>query len=139
MSRFVFLLVLAIPIAELWLLIAVGGAIGGLSCVLLVIATAVIGGILARRQGFDVAQKMRRRMAAGEPVAAEMVDAFMLLFAGVLLLFPGLMTDVIGFLLLVPTVRVLIKDRVFQGRFAKSYQGSAVKGEKVIDIDITKS
>ena len=128
---------------ELWLLIEVGGAIGGLGCVLLVIATAVIGGMLARRQGFDVVQQMRQRMAAGEPVVAEMVDALVLFFAGVLLLFPGLMSDGLGFLLLIPVVRGYIKSGIVASYKRKKsseafYNHNQSRDEKVIDVDITK-
>lgn len=129
---------------ELWLLIEVGGAIGGLSCVLLVIATAVIGGLMVRKQGFDVVQKMHLRMSAGEPVVAEMVDAVALLFAGLLLLFPGLLTDGVGFLLLVPMLRKYVKDTIivssrWQGHEAEfSYHHTPSRDEKVIDVDTTK-
>ncbi len=124
-------------------MIEVGGAIGGLSCVLLVIATAIIGGMLARRQGLDTVQKMRQRMAAGEPIAAEMLDALLLFFAGALLLFPGLMSDGLGFLLLVPMFRGYIKRGIAASRWSKRpdtafYRHDRPRGEKVIDVDTTK-
>ena len=144
MLRFLFLLILAIPVMELWLLIEVGGTIGGFSCVLLVVATAVIGGILARKQGFDVVQQMRQRMAAGEPIVAETLDALILFFAGTLLLFPGLMSDGLGFLLLIAALRNFIKVRIMasyqRNKSDKAfYRYDRPEGEKVIDIDATKS
>ncbi|NQY82230.1 MAG: FxsA family protein [Alphaproteobacteria bacterium] len=156
MLRLFFFLILAVPVIEFWLLIEVGGAIGGLNCVLLVIATTAIGGFLARRQGFDVFRRIRSRLAIGEPIVAEMIDAFALLLAGVLLLFPGLLTDMLGFLLLIPQLRKYLhsgligsmqqmhrrRNMHFTYNYAEQtrtpYQTNSQE-EKVIDIDTTKS
>lgn len=157
MPRLIFFLIIAIPLIELWLLIEVGSEIGGLNCVLLVLATAMVGGFIARRQGFDLFRRIRARAAMGKPVVDETIDAFAVLFAGLMLLFPGLMTDVLGFLLLWPRFRKFLRGGLFNavyarrdrsnfphGRdqsedfFVKSPPSTGESTNKIIDIDTTK-
>lgn len=103
--RILFLLFVAIPILEIWLLIKVGSVIGALPTIALVLMTAVIGVMLLRRQGLQTLLRSRERMAAGEMPATEMLEAMVLAISGVLLLAPGFATDTLGFLGLVPPLR----------------------------------
>ena len=99
------LLFVAIPAGELYLMIQVGSEIGALSTVILVLATAMVGGALVRMQGFAMAWRVREAMERGETPAEAMLEGPLLLLAGVLLLLPGFVTDVVGFLLLIPPLR----------------------------------
>ena len=99
------LLFVAIPAGELYLMIQVGSEIGALSTVILVLATALVGGALVRMQGFAMAWRVREAMDRGETPAEAMLEGPLLLLAGVLLLLPGFVTDVVGFLLLIPSLR----------------------------------
>lgn len=136
--RFFLLLLLAVPVIELWLLVELGSVIGGLGCVLLVIATAIIGGIIARRQGFETLRRLQEKTALGEPVVAEVIGGVLLLFAGLMLLFPGLLTDILGFLLLIPAVRAGFSSRFDQGVAPIYPPLSSGRTTKNIDIDTTK-
>ncbi len=98
-------LFIAMPIAEIAVLISVGGEIGLGSTLLLVIATAVLGAWLVRNQGFQTMQKLRTEMEQGRLPAMELAEGFAILVAGVLLLTPGFITDIIGFLCLTPPLR----------------------------------
>lgn len=110
--RFIFLFLVVIPMAELWLLISVGREIGAWSTLGLVILTAMVGFSLLRQQGFSTLFRARQKMDAGELPATEMVEAIILTVCGVLLMTPGFITDVIGFIGLIPPVRALLVARV---------------------------
>ncbi|MBV1915229.1 MAG: FxsA family protein [Pseudomonadales bacterium] len=103
--RIPFLLFVAVPLLEMWLLIEVGGVIGGLPTVGLVVLTAFIGINLIRMQGMQTLQRFQSRAADGQLPAQEIVEGMMLAAAGALLLTPGFVTDSIGFALLVPGIR----------------------------------
>lgn len=96
---------IAIPLAEIALLIKVGGAIGVLATVGIVIATAVIGTSLLHRQGFGVLARAGESMNSGRLPVEPVIEGILLLIAGAFLLTPGLITDAIGFSLLVPFLR----------------------------------
>lgn len=97
--------VLLLPIVELTLLIQVGSEIGALSTIALTLLTAAIGISLVRSQGLGVMQRAQINMAEGKGAAPEMVEGAMLAFAGLCLLIPGFLTDVVGALLLLPPLR----------------------------------
>ncbi len=99
------LLFVGMPLFELYLLIKLGGEIGAIPTITLSVFTAVLGGLLVRTQGFVTAMKVRQAMDRGEVPAIQMLEALLLLVAGLLLLLPGFVTDVVGFLCLVPAVR----------------------------------
>ncbi|WP_198262494.1 FxsA family protein [sulfur-oxidizing endosymbiont of Gigantopelta aegis] len=99
---------IGVPLAEIYLLIEVGGAIGAIPTVLAVVFTAVLGVTLIRIQGFSTLQKAQTSMSQGVLPATEMLEGLMLLFAALCLLIPGFFTDGVGFLLLVPPLRALI-------------------------------
>lgn len=120
-------LLLAIPIAEIAVFIAVGGAIGIGWTLLLILVTAVLGTVLLRVQGFELLSRIRAETAAGRLPGRELMHGVMLLVAGVLLLTPGFVTDTIGFSLFVPFVRDAI-GRVFARRFTVSVAGRPVAG-----------
>ncbi len=101
-----FLLFLIVPIAEIYVLIEVGGIIGALPTVFLVVLTAVIGAALMRTQGLSTMAKVQGAVAQGELPAVALLEGALILVAGVLLLTPGFVTDTIGFLFLIPPLRV---------------------------------
>ena len=103
--QLLFLLFLIIPVAEIYLLITVGGVIGAFPTVFLVVFTAVLGAWLLRIQGFSTIARLRSTMDQGGIPAMEMVEGAVLLVSGALLLTPGFFTDAIGFLCLIPTFR----------------------------------
>jgi len=94
-----------IPATELYVLIEVGSEIGALTTIWLVILTALIGGWMVRHQGLAVMFRVREQLDRGEPPAIEMIEGVLLLMTGFMLLLPGFITDVLGFLLLIPPLR----------------------------------
>lgn len=105
--------VVSLPILELFVLIKLGGAIGVLPLLLLLVAMALVGGWLLRRQGLSAVARAMRQMADNEPPVQAVVDGIGLTLAGVLMVLPGLITDVLALLLLIPAVRRLVVGRLF--------------------------
>ena len=93
------------PIAEMYLLIEVGGYIGTVPTILLVMLTAVIGVALLRSQGLATLTRGVGRLQRGEVPAREMAEGILLAVAGALLITPGFCTDAVGFVLLFPPTR----------------------------------
>lgn len=101
-----FLILLAVPVIEIALFIEVGGLIGTWPTVGIVILTALAGSIMLRRQGLQALASAQQRIASGEAPGQLLADGAMIIFAGALLLTPGFFTDAVGFLLLVPGIRL---------------------------------
>ncbi|MES9993439.1 MAG: FxsA family protein [Candidatus Thiodiazotropha sp.] len=99
------LLFVGVPLVELYFLIQVGSQIGAFSTIFLTIFTALLGGWMVRAQGFATLTKVRATMDRGEVPAFEMLEGAVLLICGFLLLLPGFITDVVGFVFLVPPIR----------------------------------
>ena len=99
---------IGIPLIELYILIAVGGSIGAFSTIILCLLTAGIGLTLVRAQGLDLMRSIDGKVAADEPIGMDILHGLMLLVAGLVLMFPGFATDVLGGLLLLPPVRAAL-------------------------------
>lgn len=102
------LLLLTVPMIEIYVLIEVGRAIGSVSTVILVVLTAVAGAWLLRWQGLVTLARVRSALERGEIPALELVEGLLLLVTGALLLTPGFVTDVVGFAVLIPPLRRLV-------------------------------
>jgi UPF0716 protein FxsA len=99
------LLFIGVPLVELYFLIKVGSQIGAFTTIFLTIFTALLGGWMVRSQGFSTLTRVRGSMERGEVPAFEMMEGAVLLVCGFLLLLPGFITDVVGFVFLVPPIR----------------------------------
>jgi UPF0716 protein FxsA len=105
-------LFIGLPVLELALLFEVHGAVGFIPTVLLVFLTGIAGAGLVRRQGIALLFDIQREMGIGNLPAPQMIDGVMILLAGALLVTPGLITDTVGFALLIPQVRTQIRRRL---------------------------
>ena len=110
------LLFIVMPIAELYVIIQVGQAIGPLPTVAILLVDGFLGAALARSQGRAAWARFNQALSAGRVPARETFDGAMIIFGGALLLAPGFITDVIGFLLLLPPTRSMLRGAV--GRLA---------------------
>lgn len=104
-----FLCFTLIPVIELYLLINLGSVIGGFNTVLLVILTGFAGAWLARMEGINTMFKVRQNLEQGLMPAEELIDALIILIAGLVLITPGLITDAMGLMLLWPFTRNMFK------------------------------
>lgn len=129
----IFLLLLVVPLLEIYLLIKMGGVIGIGLTFLLVIATAILGAFCARAQGFATLRRVQNELAHGRLPALEVLEGMLLFMAGALLLTPGFVTDAFGFVLLVPILRRrLIRWVIQRNLFANvSAQANAAGGSGV--------
>ena len=103
-----------VTLLEIYVLATVGDAIGGLSTVLLVIITALIGSTLLKHQGWSTMAKAQNAAAKGQTPAFEMLEGVVILISGILLLTPGFITDAIGLLGLIPFSRAYFINRILQ-------------------------
>ncbi len=121
--QLLFLVFLLVPIAEIYVLIKVGGVIGALPTVFLVVFTAVLGAVLLRQQGFYTLRRVRRTLEDGGLPAVPMVEGVFLIVAGALLLTPGFVTDTIGFALLIPPVRRSLAKALIERGLTEAMHG----------------
>ena len=104
-----FLLFVTVPIIELWLLIDIGRIIGTFQTVGLIIITGLAGAFFAKTQGLITLYKIRENLINGVMPSSELLDGLLILLAGGLLITPGLLTDALSFILLIPQTRIYIK------------------------------
>jgi UPF0716 protein FxsA len=113
------LLFVVVPAVELAILVEVGSRIGTLPTLAIILATGVLGAALARHQGLRTLREIQEQLGRGEIPAGSLVDGMIILLAGALLITPGILTDAVGFLCLVPRVRNAAK-RMLQRRFERA-------------------
>jgi UPF0716 protein FxsA len=117
-------LFIGLPIVELAVLFKLHSIVGFFPTVLLVLLTGVGGATLVRRQGLSILMKIQQELSRGNVPAPQMIDGVMILISGALLVTPGLITDVAGFLLLVPYVREKIRywlKKQFEAKIRSNY------------------
>ena len=106
----VILLIIGIPAIEIYLMIKVGGIIGALNTILLIFFTAITGIYFAKIAGLSTLRSGFNQLVKNEIPIYEIISGAALSFAAFLLIFPGFLTDIVGFLLIIPTTRkVFIK------------------------------
>jgi UPF0716 protein FxsA len=109
MALQVFLLMLLLPVVEIYILVEIGHATAPWVPFAIVTVSMLAGTTVTRHQGLRVLQRTREDMTAGRMPADSIFDAFLVLVAGLLLIFPGVLTDIVGIALLIPWTRALIK------------------------------
>ncbi|WP_042357672.1 FxsA family protein [Bacillus rubiinfantis] len=107
--RYFFLLLIAIPAAEIAVLLLSGKTIGVWPTLLLILATGVIGAYLAKREGLQTIRNAQEQLRHGQIPGSAVLDGICILIGGVLLLTPGFVTDIVGFFLLFPPTRKFVK------------------------------
>jgi UPF0716 protein FxsA len=122
------LLFILVPIAELYLFLTLGAQIGLPATLAIILLTAVLGAALARSQGAKAMANFRQAGAEGRLPHQEALDGLLILLAGAVLLTPGFLTDTVGFLLLLPPTRAIVRGwlarylktriRIIQPQFA---------------------
>ncbi|MGL4488500.1 MAG: FxsA family protein, partial [Rhizobiaceae bacterium] len=103
--RLILILLICLPLLEIAVLIMVGSNIGILATIGLVIFTGFLGSYLLRSQGITAFSKLRREMEGGRAPDKQMADAAMIVVAGIMLIIPGFVSDLVGIALFVPFVR----------------------------------
>jgi UPF0716 protein FxsA len=140
------LLLIVVPMVELVLLLTLADMTGFEVPLALVIGTALGGAWLLRRQGLKTLRSIRTELRGGRLPPNEILDGVLILIAGVLLLTPGILTDLVGISLLIPTTRAVFrrwlvtyfKSRLQIFRFPNS-SGSAAESSEIIDSYVVSS
>jgi len=132
------ILLLLVPVAEIAIFVQVGSRIGAGMTVLLVIASAVVGVWLVRRQGLATATRVQAMVARGESPALGMLEGLALLVAGVLLVIPGFLTDIAAFVLLIPPlrrgiIRLTLRQMHLEGGVAHHSPGTDKPGRSPLE------
>ena len=110
----IFPIFVVVTLAEIYVLVSVGDAIGAWSTILLVIITALIGSTLLKQQGWSIMAKAQQNIAEGRTPALEMLEGVVILVSGVLLLTPGFITDGLGLLGLMPWSRSYFINHILE-------------------------
>lgn len=103
------LVLIAVPLAEIWVLLQVGSWIGLLPTIGLLLVIAVLGTWLSRREGGKAWKGINTALQTGELPSGKIADAAMVLLGAILLVFPGFLTDIVALLFLLPFTRPLMR------------------------------
>ncbi|HXG53148.1 MAG TPA: FxsA family protein [candidate division Zixibacteria bacterium] len=109
MVKWLFFLFSIVPVLELYVLIKIGGFLGALNTVILLVAAAFLGALLVRLEGARTFRRMMDSLSQGTVPAGELVDGLLIFAAGVLLITPGVFTDLLALVFLVPVTRAWVK------------------------------
>ena len=135
---------LLVPIAELYVIVQVAGAIGVPETILVLIGMSLLGAWLARIAGVSVLYRLQRTVRAGRVPSVEIVDGALVLLAGALMITPGFLSDLLAIFLLLPPSRALVRGVVLRrirargGLFAMVTSmptGAKPAGDDVWDVD----
>ena len=126
----IFLSVILVPVVEIYLLIKIGSEIGALTTILLIFATAIIGIYYAKYEGLNTLRSAFNQLSKNEAPAYEIISGAAIAFAALLLIVPGFVTDMMGFLLIFPLSRKIIFNKfVKKYRHKKENKNNFIDGE----------
>ncbi len=108
------ILFIAVPVVELFLFLQIGTRIGIVPTLAIILLTGILGAWLTKLQGLRTLARYQQALSEGRLPHQEVVDGLMILGAGAVLLTPGFLTDAVGFLLLVPTIRSAVRNWLTQ-------------------------
>ncbi len=124
----VFLVIILIPIIEIYLFIKIGSQIGAFYTISLIFITAIIGLLYARYEGTNTLRSGFTQLVKNELPAYEIISGAAIAFAAILLILPGFATDTLGFLIIFPLTR-----KLFFGKFIKKYKKETQTEKNYID------
>lgn len=114
MNKWLFIVIIAVPVVELVGIIQMGHWLGGWTTFLLLVLMAVAGAYLARAEGRKVWVEAQRQMQAGQIPGLKLLDGICVLAGGFLLMFPGFLSDIVGITLLIPVTRPFYRVLMLQ-------------------------
>jgi UPF0716 protein FxsA len=129
-------LFVVVPLAELYVILKVGDAIGAVPTILLLAADSVLGSILLRAQGRAVWRRFNAVLSEGRMPHRELIDGVLVIFGGAFLITPGFITDVVGVVLLIPPTRTLVRRLVVR-RLGRRVAVNAAGRAEPFDVEGT--
>ncbi len=125
--NFIVLLIIGIPAIEIYLMIKVGGVIGALNTIFLIFFTAITGVYFAKIAGLSTLRSGLNQLIKNEIPIYEIISGAALAFAALLLIIPGFVTDIVGFLLIIPVTRKLMIKPI-SSKFNKKNDTNTIEG-----------
>ena len=126
----ILLLIILIPIIEIYLLIKIGAQIGAISTILLIFTTAIVGVYYAKFEGLNTLKSGFIQLSRNEPPTYEMISGAAIAFGALLLIIPGFATDILGFLIIFPITRkIFLKKFSRISKTKKSEKNDFIDGE----------
>ncbi len=119
------ILILSIPLIEIYLFIKIGSQIGAFNTISLIFVTAIVGVLYARYEGFNTLKSAMSQIVKNEIPIYEIISGAALAFASILLIIPGFATDIFGILLVFPLTR-----KIFLSKFTKKFSKNDDRKEK---------
>ena len=125
MSYFIIAFMIILPVAEIWILIKLGGYFGAFGTLALIIGTAGLGILIAKHQGLGILNNLQSKLSQGKKALHEVVEGVVLLIGAFFFLVPGAITDLIGICLIVPQLRrfiigIMVNKIIFEMRKRES-------------------
>ena len=130
------LIIIGLPILEIWIMIKVGTQIGALNTILLIFLTAILGLYFARIQGLSTIKSGFYNLYQNKIPVYEIISGASIAIASVFLIIPGFMTDFVGFVLLIPFSRKLIINYLLKNYQPKNQSNKIVDGEIIEEKEI---
>jgi UPF0716 protein FxsA len=130
-------LFILVPLAELYVILKVGDAIGAVWTILLLAADSVLGSVLLRIQGRSVWRRFNTALADGKMPHREVIDGVLVVFGGAFLITPGFITDVVGILLLLPPSRAVVRRLLVSRLGRRLAVGATRNGRMPYDVEGT--
>jgi len=118
------ILFVIVPVTELYILIEVGKKIGSLTTIGIIILTGIIGAYLVKGQGFMILKKIQNDLNEGIMPGDSLIQGTIILAGGILLLTPGFVTDIVGFIFLIPASRNIVKKYLLKWLKGKIKEGN---------------
>ena len=131
----ILLWIILIPIVEIYLLIKIGSQIGAISTILLIFTTAIVGVYYAKYEGLNTLKSGFLQLSRNEVPTYQVLSGAAIAFAALLLIIPGFLTDILGFLMIFPISRKFIFTKIIKNQnFKKEQKNNFIDGE-FEDID----
>ena len=131
----ILLWIILIPIVEIYLLIKIGSQIGAITTIMLIFTTAIVGIYYAKYEGLNTIKSGFLQLNKNEVPVFEVLSGAAIAFAALLLIIPGFVTDVVGFLIIFPTSRKFIFTKIIKNQnYKKQEKNNFIDGE-FEDID----
>ena len=124
----VILLIITIPLIEIYLMIKIGGVIGAINTIFLIFFTAITGLYFARLEGLNAIRSGFNQLVKDKVPIYEIISGAALAFAALLLIIPGFLTDLVGFLLIVPITRKFFIRSIFSKFNRKKNEENIIEG-----------
>ena len=126
----ILLLIILVPIIEIYLFIKIGAQIGAISTILLILSTAIIGIYYAKYEGLNTLKSGFAQLSRNESPTYEMISGAAIAFAALLLILPGFATDIMGFFIIFPVTRKFIFSKFFKKlKQEKTEKNNFIDGE----------